>query len=249
MREARRFFRAQPDPTFRIHPDRDLRNVVVGEIFQFALVVLKGYPDPPISFSTRFGDALHNYRSALDHIAWQLVCHGSTPPGPLLDDRAQTNVQFPIYDTEVAFRNAVRARLPGADKTAIGFIETRHKYVGGQTTNDALQALASLSNDDKHRTLHIVTGIFETLENNVTATRCIPLRYENPPERPAVKDGAVVALAYFQVTGENPEIEMHLKPTIQIALEDGRDFTEILEVIDAEVTEILNAPEILAAVA
>jgi hypothetical protein len=33
-----------------------------------------------------------------------------------------------------------------------------------------------------------------------------------------------------------------------IALENGRDFTEVLEVIEAEVTEILNAPEIIAAV-
>jgi hypothetical protein len=247
MREGRRFFRTQAEPTFQIQTDRDLRGVRAGEIFAVQLVVVTGYPDPPDSFSARFGDALHNYRGALDHIAWQLVCKGTRPPSTL-DDRAQRKVQFPIYDAEAVFRNGVKGRLPGVAQPVIDFIHSRHEYVGGQATNDALLSLAALSNDDKHRTLHFFSGIFETLENQVTPTRCVVVRYENPPMRPAVKDNEIVALMRCQATGPNPELEMNLQPTIHIAMEDGRDFTDVLEIIGREVRHILSAPEIAAAV-
>lgn len=247
MREGRRFFRRNPEPTFRIDLEVDFRTLKLGYEFVARLLVIKGYPDPPVSFSARFGDALHNYRGALDHIAWQLVRHGRRPPSTL-GDGAQRKVQFPIDDTEAAFHSDVKARLPGVARPVIDFIHGRHKYVRGKATNDALLSLATLSNDDKHRTLHFFAAIFESVHNQVTYTRCLPLSYENPPMRPTVKDDAVIAVLRCLATGTNPQLQMDLQPTIHIAMEDGQDFTDVLEIIGGEVREILHAPEIVSAV-
>jgi len=218
---------------------------VIGAVNRARLVVVTAPPELPASFAARFGDAIYNYRCVLDHVAWQLVCHGSR--WPLTDNEARS-VQFPIYDTDTAFQSNIARRLPGANPDAIGFIKARHKYAGGDATNNALVGLASLSNDDKHRELHIVATIFKTLETNVTFTDTRPVSWDNPPVRPALKPGAVLTHFSYEVTGINPKVKMNLKPQVQIVIEDGRDFSEMLEGIRGEVTEILNAPEILAAV-
>jgi len=248
-REARRFFNSQPNPTFRVEPESDTgsvgigENLRIGDIFRCRLVVDRGMDDLPDSFSPRFGDAIQNFRHALDHLAWQLVAHGSIPSPT--DDWA---VQFPIYDTAGRFDNNIERRLPGVDQTVTGFIKARHRYVGGNATNDPLLSLARLSNDDKHRTLHVVASLFSTLENEVNFIRCLPISYENPPERPAAKSGAVVAIIEALITGEPAQLNMNIAPTIQIILEDGREFSDLLDQIGNEVREILGAPEILAAV-
>ena len=96
-REVRRFFNRHPDPTFKIKPERDADTLSVGDVWQASVTIGRGIPDPPVSFAARFGDILHNYRGVLDHIAWQLVRHGSCWPLP--DEKAETAVQFPIYST------------------------------------------------------------------------------------------------------------------------------------------------------
>ena len=63
-----------------------------------------------------------------------------------------------------------------------------------------------------------------------------------------MKTGAVVTNFSYRVLGANPKMEMKLTPEVQIIIEDGRDFSEMLEGIATEVTEILNAPEIVSAV-
>jgi hypothetical protein len=140
-------------------------------------------------------------------------------------------------------------RWTGVDRTAIDFIKSSHIYIGGQATNDALISLASLSNDDKHRLLTVIASSVENVQNEVRFTRCLPVAIRRPPTRPAVKDGAVLTYLECQVTGLNPKITVKLQPTFQISLEDGTGFGHVLEDIRSQVTEILNAPEIGAAVA
>lgn len=245
-RETRRFFNRCPDPAFRIEPegDEDASSLAVGAVHRCRLVVEADLPDLPGSFAARFGDAIYNYRCALDHVAWQLVGHGSSWP---LARRETFGVQFPIYSTDTDFAANRERRLPGADKAAVDFIEARHQYARGNATNDALLGLASLSNDDKHRELHVFLALFKTLETHVTFTRCRPLSWENPARRPALKAGAELARFSYRITEQDPEMKMELRPQAQIVIEDGRDFSEMLEGIAREVREILDAPEILAA--
>jgi hypothetical protein len=243
--EARRFFNRHPDPTFRVYPEGD-KPLVIGSIHPCRLVLTSDTPELPVSFSARFGDAIYNYRCVLDHISWQLVRHGAS--WPLKDDRAENLVQFPIYDRLVSFDKNFSRRLPGVSKTATDYIRGRHKYARGKATNKALLGLARLVNDDKHRELLFFLSLFKSLEANVEFIRCLPVTWDNPTRRPALKNGAVVTRFSVEITGQDPKMKMNLRPEAQIVDKHGRDFSEMLEGIRGEVTEILNAPEILAAV-
>ena len=246
-REAVRFFNRHPGPTFRVKPEGDQEpSAAIGSINACRLVVETAPPELPASFAARFGDAIYNYRCVLDHIAWQLVLHGSSWPLP--DKRAENSVQFPIYDASGDFTDKMASRLPGVHRDALDFIEARHKYVGGKATNNALLGLARLVNDDKHRQLHLFSSLFRTLQTNVRFERCEPLTWDNPPVRPALEKDAVVAHFSYLVTGRNFKVKMNLTPAVEIVDEHRRDFSEMLEGIRVEVTEILNAPEIHAAV-
>jgi hypothetical protein len=246
-REIRRFFNRYPDPTFKIEPEGHHQGLGVGEVWRAVIVVDRGFPELPSVFAARFGDILHNYRSVLDHIAWQLVRHGSSWPLP--DEAAESAVQFPIYDTAQRFENSLPRRLPGADATAIDYIRKRYQFDQGvNPTNNALIALARLSNDDKHRSLHASTGVFKTLQSNVQFTRCLPLGWASPPGRPALRSGTEVARIEVIVTGSNPEMKMQITPTAQVVVEDWADMSEMIEGLRGQVREILNAPEIIAVV-
>jgi hypothetical protein len=244
-REARAFYTRHPEPTLKIEPVGE-SDFAIGWHFVIQLVVVQGWPDLPEFFSARFGDAIHNYRSALDHVAWQLVCHGSTPPQSL-DEWSRRQIQWPTYDTEKAFRNNLRKRLPGVDKTVCNFIHSRHHYVGGDATNQALMTLNHLSNEDKHKTLIDIETSFLNVKHQVAFDDCRPVAVENPEGRPAPKDGAVVVTIECVVTHPKPHVTMQSQPTFHIALEGGRGFGDVLEQIRVEVTEILSAPEIVAA--
>jgi hypothetical protein len=245
-REAVRFFNSHPAPAFGVEPEDNFDpSDAVGTVKRGRLIFKTAPPELPASFSARFADAIYNYRCVLDHIAWQLVRHGSSWPLP---KGARNLVQFPIYDTTNAFTSNQGRRLPGVNKAALRFIKARHKYVGGNATNNALLGLARLCNDDKHRELRLFNSVFRTIETGVTFTRCEPISWDNPPQRPRLEQGAVVALFSWRITGPDPKVQMKLTPAVQIVDEQWRDFSEMLQGIKTEVTEILDAPEILAAV-
>jgi hypothetical protein len=66
-------------------------------------------PEIPRFIGLMMGDAVHGLRSALDHLAWQLVLHGEEPE----PERPQF-VQFPIYGISEAFRDNIDRRLPSS---------------------------------------------------------------------------------------------------------------------------------------
>src|SRR5712691_3773434 len=53
----------------------------------------------PPQFSLLIGDAAHNFRSCLDHIAWQLAIAASPTGNPYDDVRDVTKIAFPIFVT------------------------------------------------------------------------------------------------------------------------------------------------------
>jgi len=54
---------------------------------------------PPIEWSPIIGDIIHNIRSSLDHLAWQLVKRNAEEPIP-------GKTQFPIFSKDPFDRNA-----------------------------------------------------------------------------------------------------------------------------------------------
>jgi len=116
-------------------------------------------PDP--MWGVRVGEIVHNMRSALDHIVWELVIlNTGNPP------RTNQN-QFPIFETEAGFNaRGVRKFLHDVRADAINLIQSEQPFRTGEGVKSPLWHMRELSNADKHRTLHIVGTLLHSF--NVT---------------------------------------------------------------------------------
>jgi hypothetical protein len=107
---------------------------------------------PPPQLSPLIGDALYNLRSALDHLAWQLVL-ANPPNKPIKKQTA-----FPI-SLKVSEWSGAGRRLRGMTVEMVAAIKAeqpcyrRHPY-----RNRALRLLETLGNVDKHRHFNLTTA-------------------------------------------------------------------------------------------
>lgn len=102
-------------------------------------------PSVPIRVSLLAGDALHNLRSALDHLVWQLVlANGNTP--------TKTN-EFPIFDNPDKYDKEVETKLRGVSKDAQHVIRGVQPF---SQEDSVLFVLHELDIVDKHRHLNLV---------------------------------------------------------------------------------------------
>ena len=238
-RETRRFLNAHEKPTFRGQFEANFTRYVV--------YVRTGYPDPPDSFAVIFGDAIHNYRSALDHLAWQLVKHGNQPRPARPQD-----VQFPIYDLKRTFEKNVGRRLPGANGDAIEFIKSRNAHPRWNSRHNVLRHLARWTNDDKHRNVQLIASGLHHITLTSRTSDCINLGVVHTVKRaPKFKQGAKVAELAIRPTGPHPKVKMEpalVQSTVSLS-RSGMIAIWVLDEIRDEVRTILNAPEIRAAMA
>jgi hypothetical protein len=206
--------------------------------------VEKGYPELPGSYSARFGDAIHNYRCVLDHIAWQLVKHGTDP-----DPSQPASVQFPIYRSKGAFESNIDRRLPGVADIPRAFIKKRQDDAGWDNPESPLQLLAGLSNDDKHRSLKLFVAGVAKFTISYETRDCEVVKGLAPIRMPSLQRGVVVVALDVLYTGPNPELKANVDMTPGVAVEDAGEVGSTLTAIRQEVTEILHAPEITGALA
>lgn len=94
------------------------------------------------------GDVIQNLRSALDHLAYQLVEAGQCRP---LGEKIGSRVAFPIIEKSAEYEGFKRRKMKGARKAAIKAIDALKPYKGG---NSALWDLHYTNNVDKHR--HVI---------------------------------------------------------------------------------------------
>jgi hypothetical protein len=119
-----------------------------GDFRRYFLVVDE---PPPLRLSAILEDAVHNIRSSLDHLAWQLV---------LVNGQQPTNrTVFPIFETDAAYQKQKTLIVKGMPPKALTLIDELQPYFGGRTPlNDPLWFLYQLDNADKHRTLNLTQG-------------------------------------------------------------------------------------------
>ena len=92
------------------------------------------------------GDAVHNLRSALDHLAYHLVMVG-TDKGEVRTEPWE-KIQFPITHSPDSYKSKRTAgKVQGMERKAIEAIDALKPYKGG---NDPLWLLHKLDNTDKH---------------------------------------------------------------------------------------------------
>lgn len=101
--------------------------------------------------SALLGDTIHNLRSALDHLAYQLVWVGT-------GNVPSSHVYFPIAGDRPKYLEQRRRQLKGARPAAVATLDALTPYKGG---NDALWQLHKLNNVDKHRVLITAGSAFQ----------------------------------------------------------------------------------------
>jgi hypothetical protein len=106
---------------------------------------------PPQQLSLRLADTLNNWRSALDHLAFDLArSSGQTP---------KSCTAFPIYrDPDVFASEHVQRQMKGMTEQMRAIIEGLQPYPGSSShvTNYHLGLLNSLGNVEKHRHFNLI---------------------------------------------------------------------------------------------
>lgn len=107
----------------------------------------------PRHFSLIIGDAINNLRSALDHVAYHLVCVGTG------NVKSFPDAKFPIGGSSTEYRSQRDRAVKGMRQDAIEAIDALEPYKGG--TGEYFWHLARLNNHDKHRLLVTAWSSFE----------------------------------------------------------------------------------------
>ena len=191
------------------------------------IVRTKVREEPPPDWSPIIGDVVHNWRSALDHLAWQLVIRNKRKPSG--------GTQFPIF-SKSPFDASLYPNIKEAEDTLkrwnrqvkgmhsgdVALIERLQPYnVGENAGVPVLSMLAELSNWDKHREYQL-TG--QTLKGSTFYVKeWRDCKWWTLYERTtgAFKDGTVLARYAFTATGPQPKMNVHVKVFFDIAFGEG----------------------------
>jgi hypothetical protein len=159
--------------------------------------------EPPPELAALIGDAVHNIRSALDHLAYPVACREN--PG-LTDDEVR-DIAFPIAGRSGQFKKKIKkARLATAKELAI--FETVQPY---KTKWPWLPLVNELDNIDKHRRLTLPVVAFERLRVEPRG-----LTYEGSPNYGPLVHGAEVITLRFAT---QPDVQVSVTGEFRVALE------------------------------
>lgn len=107
-------------------------------------------PDIPKEISFKVGDALHNLRSTLDHLAWSLV---DAAPNGILDQYTS----FPIFATLEAYKSMSRGKVKGLGEYCLDEIDRMAPLKNG--FGHWVWQLHRLDIVNKHRLLLTVASV------------------------------------------------------------------------------------------
>lgn len=120
-------------------------NAKVPGFFQMSYDPTSRVPMLPANAIAAAGDVVHNLRSALDHLAYQLAVVGTPGTEP------NRKVGFPIAKDLKTYECVKVKKVQGMRPDAIKAIDALQPYKGG-CNGDALWRIHDLDNSNKHRT-------------------------------------------------------------------------------------------------
>jgi len=174
-------------------------------------------PPPPLRFSVIAGEVIHQCRSALDHLIWQLVLANQGTP-----DRRH---EFPICETTGKFKEACdRRKIKGISSIAARIIESIQPYNNPKGFEwHPLWVLHSMDITDKHKLLMVViataslSGQMLSIDPGQSNVNILGFSEPKWPSRPT-EDGTEI----FRIRlGEPaPQMNVDVKPAIQVAFEE-----------------------------
>jgi hypothetical protein len=168
------------------------------------------YTRPPDCLGLIAGDAIHNARSALDHLAVALAEHGARVAGVTMTRQDEAGIQFPIVRSHADFVEQVRrGRLQHVDSAARALIESRQPY---RASNDPelahLMRINRLDNADKHRAITPVAHAIEIV-NTGWPPDLLSTHPKFPPDAPVPWDRyGEAGTEIFRYTFATPQREM-----------------------------------------
>ena len=104
---------------------------------------------PAYHWSLLYGDIIHNYRSALDALAWEMVHLDGAAPA----DKFARRVYFPICRTEAEWKEAVRTYLASAPEFVLARMRSVQPFLFPPVDEGVGLHLHQLDIDDKHKAL------------------------------------------------------------------------------------------------
>lgn len=170
---------------------------------------------PPVEWSVVIGDAVHNARSALDHLAYALVERDGGV--------ARESAYFPITDESTGYGEKLRKGLAGASREARDAVRALQPWRGGDVD---LWRLHRLNIIDKHRLLVPVGAAHSSVAITLDMpgfSGPITLPGLRPADRQyPLKDGDVVFRISRQARESDPEGAVRLGDVrIEVAFGEG----------------------------
>lgn len=165
----------------------------------------------PKFLNCEIGDAIHNMRSALDHIMWQLVSDKT-------EIHERHNIQFPFAQKLESLDRTIENRKAGlAGKNVVNAIKELKPYRGG---NEILWTIHELDVADKHHgiltTMVIGSVRLADFDPAVVDPGNINVNFIGPQPADYIPKGLLrPGLRAF-------EEEHELQPTFTIALNEGQ---------------------------
>jgi len=231
----------QTEPPFTLgkefHPDLNYFSIFAASV-----------EDVPIEWSLIIGDALTNFRAALDYLAHDLVGRGSKP-----ELRGTDKPQFVICRDSKDFTGQINGRMPGIREADRTIIDSYQPYTWEYER--AVHPFALLDvfvRRDKHRQLEpVFAQYFKELNMVVTdswdfsPTRVDPgsMFTDTTPVIPRFEPNAELVRVCGHVTGSNPDVQMSLQGPIAIAFESEEWVQQTLDNIGAIITQLFSELE------
>jgi hypothetical protein len=206
------------------------------------IIRVTAVPKLPLRWSTIVGDAIHNFRCVLDHLAWQLartnLPHGEAPPN---------TVQFPII-SEASGWAGQAFRVAALSDRHQGLVESAQPYhrgvwMGAGPPRNPLEDLRDLSNADKHRFV-VVTTYGADISATVRLERLHGISLGQVRYLVGLPVGVGTEIAMVDVEAlpdkNNYEAVLKYEPSTYFAIAGGADVLRVLEKIDDAVDGILK---------
>jgi len=198
-----------------------------GESFGLYHLKFRDVGAIPSEWSVVVGDFLHNARTALDHLVWQLVLANDATPG--------VSNQFPICLTPDEFAKSAKLRLRGMRNDDAQAIEDAQPYANEEfrdysplqlKIDHPLAILRELSNTDKHRvlnpTLAAVRNVIWSPLPSTVRDLDLPDGTDSYPGLPdSLTEGSVLMSIVAERTGPDPYLDVDAVVGVEINL--GRD--------------------------
>lgn len=160
-------------------------------------------------------DTLHNWRAALDNLAWQLVKLNNRKPGG--------HTGFPVSTNPDDFTKHVKPKLRGmADRHKKAIIDLQPYPGRDHPEIRALRWIHTLARDDRHRALHVtfaspaqVEMPFDFINDRPGPPASVDVRFLAKGKR--LEHGTPLAQVRVHSPPSHPDMKVRVEPMLEVA--------------------------------